>query len=56
LTIIILRWIEEIHVNDVKKNYAEQSWDEGEMDDQSWPSNGTLHKTIEIQQFLGTRN
>jgi hypothetical protein len=25
LTIIILRWIEEIHVNDVKKNYAEQS-------------------------------
>jgi len=25
VTIIILRWIEEIHVNDVKKNYAEQS-------------------------------
>jgi hypothetical protein len=54
--IIILSWIENIHMNDVKNTYAKQSWDEGEMDDQSWPSNGTLHKTIEIQQFLGTRN
>jgi hypothetical protein len=54
--IIILKWIEEIHVNDVEKDYAEQNWDEGEMDDQSWPSNGTLHKTIEIELFLGTRN
>jgi len=25
LMIIILRWIEEIHVTDVEKNYAEQS-------------------------------
>ncbi len=39
-------------MNDVEKQFWKLGWHEGEMDDQSWPSNVFLHKIIEIQQFF----
>jgi len=39
-----------------KKYCAEPSWDEEEMDGQSWPSNVTLHKIMCNSSIFGQKN
>jgi hypothetical protein len=39
-----------------KKYCAELSWDEEEMDGQSWPSNVTLHKIMWNSSIFGQKN
>jgi hypothetical protein len=39
-------------MNDVKNICAKPSWDDEEMDGQSWLSNVTAHKIIEISSIF----